>query len=132
MALNGRILMGLSALFMALLGAAASFFPQEIMAFSGAPPGGAGPLIPQIAGALYLGFAMLNWMARGNIIGGIYSRPVALGNFLHFFVVTIVLSKALIAGQRTPEIIVGAPLYAFFCVWFALVLFTGPVKSNSR
>jgi hypothetical protein len=34
---------------------------------------------------------MLNWMARANRIGGIYSRPVAMGNFLHFTMGALVL-----------------------------------------
>jgi hypothetical protein len=26
------------------------------------------------ASALYVGFAMVNWMAKGNLLGGIYNR----------------------------------------------------------
>jgi len=113
---------------MAILGVAASFFPQEILASCGSRPEGPGILLVQITGALYMGFAILNWMARGNLIGGIYSRPVALGNFLHFAVVTVMLLKALAAGQHAPEIVVGAVAYSAMGVWFGLVLFTSPIK----
>ena len=121
-----KILMDVSALFMAILGVVASFFPQEILAYSGSHPEGLGVLLIQISGAIYMGFAMLNWMARANIIGGIYSRPVALGNFLHFAVAGVVLLKALIAGQRAFEIAVGSVAYSAFAVWFGLVLFNHP------
>src|SRR5204862_7388254 len=33
--------------------------------------------------ALYLGFAVLNWMGCVVLFGGIYGRPVALGNLCH-------------------------------------------------
>ncbi len=121
-----KALMTLSALFMAILGLAATFLPQEILSYFGADPGGLGVLVIQIAGALYLGFAMLNWMARGNLIGGVYSRPVAMGNFLHFAVVAITLVKALAGGMGTKDILAGAILYSVFVVWFGLVAFTHP------
>ena len=119
------VLMGLSAAFMAILGMAASFFPQEILTYAGSSTDSFAVLVVQIAGALYLGFAMLNWMARTNLIGGIYSRPVALGNFLHFFVVTLALWKT-IARQQAPWLIVGAVVYTLFALLFGLVLFTHP------
>ena len=128
--MNARILMYASALFMAILGVAASFFPQEILAYCGSRPEEPGVLLVQITGALYMGFAILNWMARGSLIGGIYGRPVALGNFLHFAVVTVVLLKALAAGQHAPEVVVGAVVYSVMGVWFGLVLFTSPVKGE--
>jgi len=124
--MNTRILMVLSALFMAILGVVASFFPQEILAYSGSRPEGLGVLLIQINGALYMGFAILNWMARANLIGGVYSRPVALGNFLHFSVVGIALLKALISGQKAFEIVTGVVAYSTFAIWFGLVLFTHP------
>jgi hypothetical protein len=78
--MNAKMLMSVSALFMTILGLGASFLPQEILAHYGSPTEGPGVLIIQIAGALYMGFAILNWMARANLIGGIYSRPVAFGS----------------------------------------------------
>jgi hypothetical protein len=124
------ILMTTSACFMALLGLGASFFPQEILSAWGARPEVSGVMPLQVAGALYLAFAILNWTARGNLIGGIYSRPVALGNFLHFAVVSVVLVKALIAGQIAPLFIVGATIYSAFAVWFGFVLFTHPATGG--
>jgi len=126
--MHTKLLMSLSALFMVALGLLASFLPQEIAAHLGAPPGSGIVLIIQIGGALYLGFAILNWTAKAILIGGIYSRPVALGNFLHFAVVAITLLKALLGGSRSNEIIVGAIIYFFFGVWFGLVLFTHPTR----
>jgi hypothetical protein len=126
-----RSLMGLSAAFMAGLGLAASFLPQELLSWSGSQPVGTAVLAMQVAGALYLGFAMLNWMARPNLIGGVYGRPVALGNFVHFAVVAVVLLKALLAGQLPAGTAALAAAYAAFAAWFGLVLFTHPGKAGN-
>jgi hypothetical protein len=122
-----KLLMSLSALFMAVLGLGASFGPLEILGHYGLSGGGPDVLIIQVAGALYLGFAILNWMARANLIGGIYSRPVALGNFMHFAVVAVTLLKVMTSGAvRSREILVASIIYSFFSIWFGLVVFTHP------
>lgn len=126
--MHTKILMSLSALFMAILGLGASFLPQELLTHAGYRPQGPGLLLVQAAGALYLGQAMLNWMARANLIGGIYSRPVAVCNFMHFAVLAVVLVKALLGGQTAPEIVLGAGLYLGFACAFGFVLFTHPAQ----
>ncbi len=119
-----------SAIFMALLGLSASFLPQELLAYANAEVGRFAIVLVQVTGALYLGFAFLNWMARGVLIGGIYSRPLALGNFMHFAVVTTVLAKVLVT-EFSLFTMVGVSFYAVFAAWFALVLFTHPLGTNS-
>ena len=127
--MNTKQLMSLSAIFMAAVGGCATFLPQEILVRWGCDRGGATVLLIQAAGAIYLGFAILNWMARSNLIGGIYSRPVAVGNLLHFAVVAITLLKVVIGGSlRTSEVIVGCVIYSVFAVWFGLVAFTHPIR----
>jgi len=71
---------------------------------------------------------MLNWMARTNLIGGVYSRPVALGNFLHFAVGTVLLAKVLLGGWTNIAVVIGAVVYAVFALSFGVVLFTHPSK----
>ena len=114
-----------SASLMAMLGLGASFLPQEALSYAGYQAEGMSVLLVQVTGALYFSYALLNWMARGVLIGGIYSRPVALGNFTHFFIVTIVLAKALLV-HVAPPILIGAAIYFIFALWFGLVLFTHP------
>jgi Fe2+ transport system protein B len=128
--MNTKLLMILSALFMAALGLAASFLPQEVVVHFGCRPDSHLVLLVQITGALYLGFAILNWTAQSILIGGIYARPVALGNFLHFAVVAITLLKALAGGFHPTEIVAAAALYSLFAACFGLVLFTTPRPSK--
>lgn len=76
-----------------------------------------------VTGTLYLGFAMLNWIAREKLIGGIYSRPVAIGNFIHFLSGTIILTKHVLA---TPNPIAHGAItagYALFAIGFGYVAF---------
>jgi predicted DNA repair protein MutK len=121
--MNTKILMASSALFMAALGLAATFLPQEIIASLGGGTVRTLPLLVQLLGALYLGFAMLNWMAKESLIGGIYSRPVSMGNFLHFAIAAIALAKGVAAGERAISILICTAIYAVFAVAFGAVIF---------
>ena len=122
--------MGASALVMAVLGLIASFLPQEVLAHAGEQSTGLVPFIVQVTGALYLGFAMTNWMAKDSLIGGIYNRPVAVGNFIHFTVGAIALTKGAVAMSFTTPLVVAAILYAIFAIAFAAVFFMSPVKRS--
>ena len=121
--MNTRLLMRASAVFLGVLGGLATFLPQELLLRTGTSPAGFSVLLVQIAGAAYLGLAMLNWMARGNLMGGIYSRPVAIGNLAHFTIAALALVKAALAGQHAPEVLGGAVAYAVFAVLFGVVTF---------
>jgi hypothetical protein len=120
------MLMMASAAVMLVLGLLLTFAPQEVVGWGGSSAPAVPALIAQAAGALYLGFAILNWMARYNVMGGIYSRPVALGNFAHFFVMGLALLRALPGGHRMPVLWVTAFAYAVFAIWFGLVVFRSP------
>jgi len=115
-----------SAVLLALIGLAMTFMPQEVLAVHGSPADNATVLLLQMAGALYLGFALLNWAARGVLIGGIYARPVAAGNFLHFTMVAITLIKATLAFAAVP-LMFSAAVFSVFAIWFGLVMFRPPV-----
>jgi hypothetical protein len=125
-----KALLSATALFLALAGLAATFLPQELLHAVDVPPSGVLPVIVQLAGALYLGFALLDWMARGSTIGGIYNRPVALANQFHFFVGTMALLKA--SGHGTPlAVSLLAIPYALLTIAFSyLVFFASPGKAT--
>jgi hypothetical protein len=132
--INTRFLMTASAVVMGAAGIAGSFMPHEILASLDTPATGSTPAIVQLLAALWLAWAMTNWMARGNAIGGIYSRPLAIGNFTHFAIGAVTLSKMVIAGGASATVTAGAILYAAFAIAFGLVIFgTGlPTASPGR
>jgi hypothetical protein len=124
--MNSRLVMTASAIFMALAGLAATFLPQEILASLGESRSSALPLAVQILGALYIAFAMLDWMAKESVMGGIYNRPIAMGNLLHFMVGALALAKAALAGQRNAIVLALAVVYAIFALAFASIVFGSP------
>ena len=130
MDMNTRFLMSLSAAFYAMLGAGITFLPQEFLAHIGASSDGIVVLLVQMLGALYLGFAMLNWMNRGGHIGGIYRRPVSMANFFNFAVGGTAIVKWVISNQFALEVAVVALTYSVFAVWFGLVVFTHPANET--
>ncbi len=121
-----RFLMVFSALFLFCLGLGLTFAPGEAIEMAG---GSRTPLLTasaQACGALYLGFAILNWMAKENLIGGIYSRPVAMGNFLHFFATAAALAKSFQALPHSPGVLTLTVLYVMLTGGFGVVLFQHP------
>ncbi|HUS19077.1 MAG TPA: hypothetical protein VMZ25_05470 [Terriglobales bacterium] len=124
-----NVLMVLSAVFMGICGLVFTFMPQETLVSWQIEPLRLLVLILQLTGGLYLGFAMLNWMGKDSLIGGIYVRPVAMGNFLHFLVGALALIKAALAGWGGASIIAGAVVYTIFAVWFGFVVFVHPAPA---
>ncbi len=122
-----KLLMTLSALFCGIIGILLSFLPNEIAEYLSVEPTIITILFLQILGALYLGFGILNWMAKGTLIGGIYNRPIAIGNLMHFGVGAIALVKVISNIQTHSEIIIFLTVfYVIFALLFAYVFKTNP------
>jgi hypothetical protein len=125
--MNTKVLLTASALFLAACGIAGTFLPQEILAWLGIPTSPILTIFMQLLAALLLAFGMLNWTAKDSLIGGIYNRPVAIGNLVHFLVGALALAKAAYAHPMA-VLIAGAVIYAIFAIGFAMVMFGSPVK----
>ena len=126
-----RFLMSASAIALGLLGLSCLFAPDIVIGQFGALGSGPAVLIVQVTGALYLGFAVLNWMWRGNLIGGIYGRPVTIANLLHFVAAGLAMVKVVWRGSEPPFLSSLAAFYVVFAVSFAIVLFRHPVDSSN-
>ena len=124
-----QVLMSTSAILLATFGIGATFLPQEILQWLGATPSAALSQLVQLAGALYLGFAVLNWMLRHQLIGGIYNRPVVLANLLHFVSAAIGLVKTITSAPEAQVLWPAALTYGIFALAFGAVLFRHPVRS---
>lgn len=126
--MNTKLLMIASAVFMALCGVLLQFFPREVLFWLGTTAEGVVPMMVQLAGALYLGFALMNWMAKTVLIGGIYARPLAIGNFAHFLIGALGLIRFAFSNDVSPVIWVMAAIYLIFAVLFGYVFMTHPGK----
>jgi hypothetical protein len=131
MRMNTKLIMTASAVLLALIGLSLTFLPNEMMHYSGIGNSKPLQLILQLLGALYFGFAMLNWMAKGSVIGGIYNRPIALANFTHFLIGGLALVKALLKDTTLPYTIwVLALSYSVFAILFWLILYRQPINKQ--
>ena len=128
--MNTKYLMISSSIVTGVLGVFASFLPKEILNNVGLTASEFPTLVIQIAGALYLGFAMMNWMAKTVLIGGIYARPLCMGNFLHFAIAAVVLIKVTINTTSLKFVWVATIVYSIFAILFGIVLFTNPKKKQ--
>ena len=117
-----------SAVVMGVCGICLSFLPTEILNYFGTSSDFSYTILMQITAALYLGFAMMNWMAKAVLIGGIYARPLAMGNFMHFVVGFLALIKIALNNSGSFYIWILAALYFAFAVSFGMVAFTAPGK----
>ncbi|HMC97398.1 MAG TPA: hypothetical protein VKG92_07095, partial [Flavobacteriales bacterium] len=124
--MNTRLLMIASALVLATIGLSLTFAPEEVFAALGGGTSGPWTIVLQLGGALYCGFALMNWMAKGAVLGGIYGRPLVIGNLVHFTIGGLALLKA---GSGTLLWTVTAA-YVLFAALFGYVMFTHPVKSD--
>jgi hypothetical protein len=124
--------MTLAATFMALAGIAATFFPQEVLVWHQTEPSRGSVLVVQMAGALYLAFAIMDWMSRGNLMGGIYSRPLALGNFVYFLNIALATGR-MAADDPHASAVVAASIHGLFAAAFAYVTFgSGMPRRSAR
>ena len=82
--------------------------------------------------ALFLSFiGILNWMAKGMLIGGIYNRPIAIENLMDFGIGTIALVKITSKTQVNSEIIITlTAVYVIFIILFVYAFRTNPTKTQ--
>ncbi|MBZ5856607.1 hypothetical protein [Flavihumibacter profundi] len=132
--MNTRIILTLSAILLAVVGISLSFLPEEISHFLVVDNSPIFHLLLQITGALFFAFAMLNWMAKGSIIGGIYNRPLAVANFTHFAIGSLALLKAVLRHHDLPSAIWAITFgYCLLAVLFARILFRSPaIEKNAN
>ncbi|GAB5524522.1 MAG: hypothetical protein Roseis2KO_23940 [Roseivirga sp.] len=119
-----------SASFSGILGVAFTFFPQEVLAQFGEASSPMTTLALQILGAFYVGLALMNYTGKKAILGGIYNRPLQMGNTVYCSIAAITLMKYM-AGQSfiiAPAIMVVSLTYILLAASFLKLLFSSPVK----
>lgn len=122
--MNAKILMVASSAILAVSGLAALIAPHELAAALGSPVTGSGIAI-QLLGGVYFAFAITNWTAKDKPIGGIYSRPLSLGNFVHFMIGALVLLNRVLAGEISAALVAAGAVYAVLAIGFGRLAFGG-------
>jgi hypothetical protein len=116
--------------FLAALGLPCVFAPEFVLTRLTGNTSPAAEIIVQLAGASYVGFAALNWMSKGSLMGGIYGRPVGVGNVLHFFAGALALLKATSMAGAPSGTWPLALIYTAFAVGFGLVVLRNPLAAK--
>jgi len=128
-----KTILGSSALLLAFAGLGLTFFPDELAQSLDLPDLTAVTLLIQVIGAMYFGFAMLNWMSRRSLIGGIYNRPIAIANMTHFMMVGIALTKLMVSQVQLPQIFwLITVIYVVYALIFGWLLFKTPNLGQSN
>lgn len=118
---------------MGLMGMFLTFMPDQVLIVLGQMPNSILNICLQLTGALYLGFAMTNWMAKTLIIGGIYARPLTIGNFFHFLIAGLALVKlSFITTATNMYIYVLTVIYSIFAILFGYVFMAHPTYSQTE
>lgn len=111
-----------SSLILCVMGLAAFFLPEELLAWLGDKDTTSLPL--QLYGASLLGFGFANWHIRNSPVGGIYGRAIVTGNIIHLLSAVGILLGLLLGGQSEPVIIAVFSIYAFLTILFIFLLFS--------
>lgn len=112
------------AVLLALCGGALLFVPSEVGSLVSGGAGGT-PLLVQLLGAAFLGFAAATWVARHSLLGGIYGRAIVAGNQAF----AVIGSLVLIGGVPAEPGVAFWALLAILVMGAALfgwLMFKGP------
>jgi len=119
----------------ALLGVAGillTFVPELLVAALGLESSPAVLLLGQVLGGLYFGFAMLNWMLKDSVIGGIYNRPALVANLSHFVIAGLALLRLVLGGGAQPVWLwAAAAVYTLLGAGFGLLLLRHPMQKTA-
>ena len=121
--MNTKYLMVSSSMFLGFLGLLSLFVPEELLKILSLPFTSPLPVLIQLLGALYLSFALMNWTAKDNIIGGVYLRPISIANFSHFMIGALTLLNNQFSNGANLYLLSLSIVYAVFAIIFTWLVF---------
>src|SRR4051794_8097057 len=128
----GRLILTFSAIVLFVAGGGALFAPDELARAVDPSASRSLAVIVQLLGSGFLGFALINWMSRRNRIGGIYARPLGMGNLLLFATAALTLGKAATAESLPVAGIGVCVVLAMLAASFAWLVFAhDPLSEKS-
>jgi len=131
--MKSKIVMTASAVLLVGGGLALSFLPQETAVALGLGSAPMAVLLLQMLSGALLGVGFMNWLSRGKPMGGIYSRPLALQNFVLFGVGAIALDRAALRGAMLPAVHLTSVAFTVFAGAFGWLMFLhDPVADAQR
>lgn len=111
-----------------ILGILLTFLPQETGRWLGtSSQTGADILILQLLGGALFGIGLMNYMGRNAVLGGIYGKPIILGNMAFHFIAGLELIKYLFDTQQWGILLIPAILYSLLTAGLIRLNFTSAI-----
>lgn len=133
MKISTQTLLIASTIFNGMMGLLTSFLPQEVLKINDLPTSPTNVLFLQILSAFYIGLAMINYLSKDAAIGGIYNRPILMGNIAYHGIASIALVKfAFRQDIFSATLITLTVVYCVLSIGFLKLFFVGPDKHTSR
>ncbi len=86
----------------------------------------------QFLSAALIGLGLMNWTARGLVLGGIYGRAIVYGNFAYSLIGFLASIKARLNGFSNDYFWIEIVLYLVFTIAFGVMLFRGPSAKTTE
>ena len=107
------------------------FIPVELLSLADGNAGTAAVLFTSVLGAALFGFGILNYLGRNAIYGGIYGKPILMGNLVFHTVAAINLIKFALGASGIPSLsaAIAGGFYTLFAAGFIRLNFFPPALS---
>lgn len=129
MKISTKTLLVASTIFNGMVGLLTSFLPQELLQRNGLSPSPINILLVQLLSAFYLGIAMINYLSKDAIIGGIYNRPILMGNIAYHGITSVILVKYILSQDTfSTTFITLTVVYCALSLGFLKLFFVVPSK----
>lgn len=121
--MSSRTILTITSLLLFVAGGAAVFAADEVAGLMDLEVSFETRILAEFAGIGMLALAIQNWMSRGRPIGGVYARPLGLGNLLFFSTSALTLGRYLAAEMLPREMIAVCGVFALLALAFAWLFF---------
>jgi len=129
---KSTLVMIASALLLIAHGIVLLFAPEFVFKLFSVAQSAEASMLAQFFAAALIGLGLMNWTARGMILGGIYGRALLFGNFAHSFIGFFVGVRARLGGVGNEYFWIEVALYLAFACVFGVMLFRGPIPQPAE
>lgn len=92
----------------------------------------AGAWLGQLLAAAWLGVAVLTWLQRRAVLGGVYGRPTVLANLALYFISALSLLRVLLGHGAPPVMWLAVAVTGALAVAYGVLLLRGPFGAPKR
>jgi hypothetical protein len=127
-----RWIMALSAILLLAHGIALLFAPELLFTLFDLTYSPQGSFSAQLFGSALMSIGLMNWTARGLVLGGIYGRALVYGNFTFSFIGFFVCLRARLNGFSNQYFWIEVVLCLASAIVFGVMLFRGPIPRTTE